>query len=271
MSHTRCPCSHGVGSTLQLQIENLTKRFPSPRGDVVALSGVSITARHDEFLCIVGPSGCGKSTLLRLVAGLIEPTAGAITFSGWAAAPRCAMVFQEAGLFAWLSILDNVAFGLEAHGMARRDRCGRAKEFLARMGLSDFAGHYPHELSGGMRQRAAIARALVTKPDILLMDEPFRALDAQTRLVLQDELLQLWRERALMVLFVTHDIEESILLGQRVLVLSGRPGRVLSEINVSLEQPRDLTGRSHPQLEEMRWRIWKTLEPEARLSAGAPR
>ncbi len=248
----------------QLQVTNLAKRFPSPRGDVMALQGVSFAVCQNEFICLVGPSGCGKSTLLRLLAGLIQPTAGTIAFAGWSATPRCAMVFQDAGLFAWLNILDNVALGLEAQGIALSDRYRQTTDLLAQMGLSDFARHYPHELSGGMRQRAAIARALVTRPDILLMDEPFRALDAQTRLVLQDDLLRLWSERPLMVLFVTHDIEESILLGQRVLVLSGRPGRILTEVQVSLEQPRDLTGRIHPELEEMRWRIWKMLEPEAR-------
>lgn len=252
----------------QLQVTNLAKRFPSPRGDVLALQGVSFAVLQDEFICLVGPSGCGKSTLLRLLAGLIQPTAGTIAFIGWPAAPRYAMVFQDAGLFAWLSVQDNVAFGLETHGVARSARRQRASALLERMGLGDFAGHYPHELSGGMRQRAAIARALVTEPDILLMDEPFRALDAQTRLVLQDDLLRLWSERPLLVLFVTHDIEEAILLGNRVLVLSGRPGRVLTEVNVPLEQPRDLTGRSHPEMEALRWRIWKLLEPEVRQRVG---
>ena len=249
---------------MHLQIENLTRRFESLRGDVDALSGVSFSARQNEFVCIVGPSGCGKTTLLRLIAGLIQPSAGSITFAGWESVPRCAMVFQDAGLFAWLNILDNVALGLEARGVPLAERSRRATELLVRMGLGDFASHFPHELSGGMRQRAAIARALVTRPDILLMDEPFRALDAQTRLVLQDELLKLWNERPLLVLFVTHDIEEAILLGSRVLVLSGRPGRIVSEIEVPLEQPRDLTGRSHPELEALRWRIWKLLEPEVR-------
>jgi len=249
---------------VHLQIENLTRRFESLRGDVDALSGVSFSARQNEFVCIVGPSGCGKTTLLRLIAGLIQPSAGSITFVGWESVPRCAMVFQDAGLFAWLNILDNVALGLEARGVPLAERSRRATELLVRMGLGDFASHFPHELSGGMRQRAAIARALVTRPDILLMDEPFRALDAQTRLVLQDELLKLWNERPLLVLFVTHDIEEAILLGSRVLVLSGRPGRIVSEIEVPLEQPRDLTGRSHPELEALRWRIWKLLEPEVR-------
>ncbi|MBI5651224.1 MAG: ABC transporter ATP-binding protein [Chloroflexi bacterium] len=247
--------------TAQFQVTNLNKNFSSPRGDVIALEGVSFVVSQDEFVCIVGPSGCGKSTLLRLIAGLTEPTGGIVNFSGWLSTPRRAMVFQDTGLFAWLNILENVAFGLETQGIAQNERHQRASELIARMGLSDFARHYPYELSGGMRQRVAIARALVTEPDILLMDEPFRTLDAQTRLVLQDELLRLWRERPMMVLFVTHDIEEAILLGNRVLVLSNRPGHILAEIVVPLEQPRNLTGRSHPEIEALRWQIWKMIEP----------
>jgi NitT/TauT family transport system ATP-binding protein len=212
----------------------------------------------------VGPSGCGKSTLLRLVAGLTRPTHGAVEFSNWPTTPRCAMVFQDPGLFPWLSVVDNVAFGLETQGVARDARRRQAVALLERMGLIAFAQHYPHEMSGGMRQRAAIARALIIEPDILLMDEPFRALDAQTRLVLQEELRRLVEERPRMVLFVTHDIEEAILLGDRVLVMSGRPGRILTEIDVPLGRPRSLTGYSHPEIEELRWQIWRLLEPQVR-------
>jgi NitT/TauT family transport system ATP-binding protein len=247
--------------TAQLQVAQLNKNFASPRGDVRALDGVSFSVFQDEFVCIVGPSGCGKSTLLRLIAGLTEPTGGSVNFFGWSAAPRRAMVFQDTGLFAWLNILDNVAFGLEAQGIAQNERHRRARALIARMGLDDFARHYPHELSGGMKQRVAIARALVTEPAILLMDEPFRTLDAQTRLILQDELLRLWSARPMLVLFVTHDIEEAILLGNRVLVLSRRPGHILAEINVPLEQPRHLIGRGHPEIESLRWQIWKMIEP----------
>jgi NitT/TauT family transport system ATP-binding protein len=253
---------------MQLQIKNLGKRFSSPRGDTVALQGVSFTAAQNEFVSIVGPSGCGKTTLLHLVAGLLSPTDGSMILDG-PQAPRCAMVFQEPGLFPWLSILDNVAFGLEAQGVPPVERRRRAGQMIARMGLQEFAGHYPYELSGGMRQRAAIARALVTEPDLLLMDEPFRSLDAQMRTLLQQELVQLWNERPILVLFVTHDIEEALLLGQRVLVLSRRPGHVLAEFPVPLEQPRDLTRRAHPEIEELRWRIWKLLEPNLQVESRA--
>lgn len=248
-----------------LRVTDLAKAYTSPRGDVPALAGMSLEVRGDEFACVVGPSGCGKSTLLRLVAGLSEPTEGQVSYVNWPAAPRRAMVFQDPGLFPWLSVLDNVAFGLETQGVPRDERRARARALLKRMALESFADHYPHELSGGMRQKAAIARALLVEPDILLMDEPFRALDAQTRLILQEELLRLVEERPLMVLFVTHDIEEAILLGDRVVVLSGRPAHVLTEVVVPLGRPRHLTEGSHPEIEELRWRIWKLLKPEMSL------
>ena len=246
----------------QMRMANLTKSYPSPRGTVTALDGMSLVVRADEFVCLVGPSGCGKTTLLRLVAGLLDPTEGRVTFEDWPQAPRAAMVFQDPGLFPWLSVLDNVAFGLETQGMARSERRAMALEMLGQVGLEAFAAHYPHELSGGMRQKAAIARALVVEPDILLMDEPFRALDAQTRLVLQEDLRRLVEQRPRMVLFVTHDIEEAILLGDRLLVLSGRPARVVKEIVVPLGRPRRLTNGNHPDIEELRWEIWRLLKPE---------
>ncbi|MBK8048537.1 MAG: ABC transporter ATP-binding protein [Anaerolineales bacterium] len=253
-----------------LRVDQLMKRFVSQRGDVLALDRVSFAASAGEFVCLVGPSGCGKSTLLRLIAGLLAPTAGNVVFTPGQAQPQIAMVFQDAGLFPWLRVVDNVAFGLEARGMAPAVRRNEALELLQRTGLAEFAGHYPYELSGGMQQRVALARALVTQPDLLLLDEPFRALDAQTRLLMQEQLLRLWEARACLVLFVTHDIEEAILLGDRVLVMSGRPGQILMELDVPLSRPRDLSGRSHVEIEEMRWRIWKMLEPAARSSLALP-
>lgn len=241
---------------MELQVSHISKIYASPRGEVVALRDLWFAARRGELVTIVGPSGCGKSTLLRLIAGLILADSGEITFPDWATVPQRAMVFQDAALFPWMSVIDNVAFGLETGGVALAERHQRAGILLQRMGLAGFAAHYPRELSGGMRQRAAIARALLTEPDILLLDEPFRALDAQTRLVMQADLLQLWTDRPQTVLFVTHDIEEAILLGDRVLVMSERPGRILTEIEVPLTRPRDLTGRSHPEIEELRFDAW---------------
>jgi ABC-type nitrate/sulfonate/bicarbonate transport system ATPase subunit len=258
---------------MQLQLTGVTKQYLSPRGAVTALADASFTAAAGEFIALVGPSGCGKSTLLRVVAGLLAPDSGRIEFSGWPAPPKRRLVFQDHSLFPWLTVLDNVAFGLEMAGVVQSARRERALAQLAVMGLADFAGHYPHELSGGMRQRAAIARAFVTQPDILLMDEPLRALDAQMRLVIQAELLALWESTRPMVLYVTHDIEEALLLADRVLVLSGQPGRIREEIPSPCARPRDLTGRSHPEIEELKWRIWSMLEQEVKqklqMSAAA--
>ncbi len=253
----------------RLEVRNLAKTYTSPRGDVDALGQVTFSAQCDEFVALVGPSGCGKSTLLRLIAGLLTPDVGEIVFPGWPALPKRRLVFQDSALFPWLSLLENVAFGLEMEGVVQSVRRERALRQLDQMGIAEFAEHYPHELSGGMRQRGALARALVTEPHILLMDEPFRSLDAQTRLIMQEELLRLWSGGPQMVVFVTHDIEEALLLGDRVLVMSGRPGRILTEINVPLGRPRDLTGRSHPEIEELRWQIWKMLESAVRLNPDA--
>ncbi|MCX6033085.1 MAG: ABC transporter ATP-binding protein [Chloroflexi bacterium] len=258
--------------TAQLQISGLRKGFASPRGDVMAVQGLSLAASQGEFVAIVGPSGCGKSTLLRLVAGLLPPDGGELTFAGWSQPPKRRLVFQDHALFPWMTVADNVAFGLEMDGVAKPARRERALAQLATMGIAEFAGHYPHELSGGMRQRAAIARAFVTQPDILLMDEPLRALDAQMRLVIQEELLALWEKTRPMVLYVTHDIEEALLLADRVLVMSGQPGRIREEIRPPFGRPRDLTGRGHPEVEELKWRIWSMLEQEVKqkLRAAAP-
>jgi NitT/TauT family transport system ATP-binding protein len=248
----------------QLQVTNLAKRFPSPRGDVMALQGVSFAASQGEFVAVVGPSGCGKSTLLRLVAGLLAAASNEILFAGWLEPPKRRLVFQDHALFPWMTVIDNVAFGLEMEGAAPAARRARALSQLTTMGMADFAGHYPYELSGGMRQRVAIARAFVTESDILLMDEPLRALDAQMRLVIQEELLALWEAQKPMVLYVTHDIEEALLLADRVLVMSGQPGRIREEIRPPFGRPRDLTGRDHPELEELKWHIWNLLEREVR-------
>ncbi len=249
---------------MQLQITNLVQRFASPRGPVLALQDFSASVAPGEFVCVVGPSGCGKSTLLRLIAGLLTPTAGSLRFEGWPRMPKRRLVFQDHTLFPWMTVADNVAFGLEMDGIPAAARAESARQQLARMGMADFANHYPHELSGGMRQRAAIARAFVTGPDILLMDEPLRALDAQMRLVIQEELLSLWQALRPMVVYVTHDIEEALLLADRVLVMSGQPGHVREEIRPPFGRPRDLTGRNHPELEELKSQIWRLLEQEVR-------
>lgn len=251
----------------------LSHAYRVPGGAVPALAGISFTAAEHEFVCLVGPSGCGKTTLLKIVAGLIVPDAGEVVFSGNGEGdrPRTAMVFQDHGLFPWMSVIDNVAFCLEMRGVGRRERRERARAFVDRFGLGAFADRHPAELSMGMRQRVGIARAFLVNPRILLMDEPFGALDAQTKTVLQEELLRLWHEQFQTVLYVTHDIEEALLLGDRILVLSGRPARILEDVAVPLARPRGLSDRDRPEVLDLKWKIWKTLETEVRntLSSGA--
>jgi NitT/TauT family transport system ATP-binding protein len=244
----------------------IRKAYPSSQGEIEALSQIEFEVNEQEFICIVGPSGCGKSTLLKIIAGLIEPSQGSIVFhqplhNGQL---RSAMVFQEQAVFPWMTVLDNVAFGLETQGMEKRARREKASEFLNKVGLGKFSLVYPHELSGGMRQRVAILRAFLADPQILLMDEPFGPLDSQTRIVMQEELLKIWKAHKKTVIYVTHDIEEAILLGDRVLVMSGRPGHIREEIQVKLARPRQLILRDHPQVIEMKWHIWKMLEDEVK-------
>ena len=243
--------------------------FNGRAGELVALQGVEFHVSAGEFVCLVGPSGCGKSTLLKLVAGLLQPTQGELWFDG-SGRPRSAMVFQDHGLFPWLSIADNVAFGLEAEGTARPERRSRALGLLEQLGLGSFADSYPHELSGGMQQRAAIARAMLTRPQMLLMDEPFSALDAQSKLVLMEELLRLWKDQGQTVVYVTHDIEEAVLLGDRVLIMSGRPGHIQEAVEVPLPRPRDLKDRGREDVREMTWHIWKAIEGQVRRNLHVP-
>lgn len=255
-----------------LSCHQLGKTYSTRTSPLIALDNISLNIAEGEFVCLIGPSGCGKSTLLRLIAGLEKPSAGQITF---ATAPptgkqQTAMIFQEHGLFPWMTVLDNMAFGLEMQGVSKQERHLRAHRFVERLGLQGFAYRFPHELSGGMRQRVAVGRAWLAGADLLLMDEPFGALDAQTRLLLQEELLQIWKEQRKTVFYVTHDIEEAILLGDRVLIMSKRPSRILEEIPIPLARPRHLIGQPTAQeqtvITENRWHIWKMLETEVRRS-----
>ena len=233
----------------------------------MALQDVTFDVKKHEFLSIVGPSGCGKTTLLKIIAELIEPTGGILRFGRHQNGRlRGAVVFQEHGLYPWMTVRDNVAFGMEMQGSGRAESRQAADHFIAKVGLSQFALSHPHELSGGMRQRVNLARALLADPQMLLMDEPFGSLDAQTRLVLQEELLRIFTRERREVIFITHDIEEAILLSDRVLVMSGNPGRILEEIPIPLKRPRDLTGRAHGELAEIKWTIWKTISDEVRRS-----
>jgi NitT/TauT family transport system ATP-binding protein len=249
---------------------HLSRAFDGRTGTVLALEDVTFGVADREFVCIVGPSGCGKTTLLRLIAGLVAPTSGKIVFESGTLDGhlRSALVFQEHGLFPWMDVLDNVAFGLEMQGMGRPERRDRAQAFIEQIGLGGFGRSLPHELSVGMRQRVGIARAFVADPHMLLMDEPLGSLDAQTKLVLQQELLRIWKDHQKLVVFVTHDIEEAIRLGDRVLVMTGRPGRIREDLPIPAERPRDLTS-SRPELTEIKWHIWKLLEEEVRASLNA--
>jgi NitT/TauT family transport system ATP-binding protein len=247
----------------RLIARDVGQTYSSARGDVEALRNVSFEVGRHEFVSIVGPSGCGKTTLLKVIAGLMEPTRGRVDILERSGARQaCGLVFQDHGLLPWRSVLENVGFGLQLGGMPREEWEQKARSFLDRIGLGGFLHHYPHELSAGMRQRVGIARAFVTDCDVLLLDEPFGALDAQTKLVLHDELLRLWRDDRRSVVHVTHDIEEAIILGDRVLVMSGRPGSILEDVPVPIPRPRD--ARSVHQISDLRWHVWGLLERTVR-------
>jgi NitT/TauT family transport system ATP-binding protein len=226
----------------RLTLDGLAMRFRTRRGDTInALEGISFEVRDREFAVLVGTSGCGKSTILRLVAGLFPPSEGRVLLDGHAVSGPGAdrgMVFQAYTLFPWLTVQRNVEFGPRLRGLAPGERRALAQRFLAQVGLKGFEGVYPKELSGGMMQRVAIARALANDPAVLLMDEPFGALDAQTRTLMGELLLRVWGDAAKTVLFVTHDIEEALFLGDRVFVMTARPGRIREEIAVPLPRPR---------------------------------
>jgi NitT/TauT family transport system ATP-binding protein len=234
-----------------VEIQALSKRYAVDDGEIVALSSISASIAESEFVCLLGPSGCGKSTLLKIVAGLIEPSGGSILINGRAVrgpGPDRAVVFQDYALFPWMTVAENVEFGLAARGVDGGRRRGVSTELLRAVDLSEFAGKYPHHLSGGMKQRVSIARALAVDPMLLLMDEPFGALDAQTRFVMQQELLRIWRSYRKTVLFVTHSIDEALYLGDRVLVMTARPGRIKEEMRVSQPRPRDIAGAEFTSL-----------------------
>ncbi len=239
------------------------------RSPVTALSDFHVGVGRGEFVSLVGPSGCGKSTFLNVVLGLLRPDAGEVRVDGrrvqGPAADR-AMVFQEFGLLPWRTVEANIALGLELRGVPPSQRHRHAAELIQLVGLSGFERHYPHELSGGMKQRVGLARALATDPEILLMDEPFAALDAQTRDLMQAELLTIWERTRKTVLFVTHSIEEAAYLSDRVVVLSARPGRQKAEIPVKLPRPRDYEMRLTPEFNELKSAIWNALKDE--LKAG---
>jgi NitT/TauT family transport system ATP-binding protein len=237
---------------------------------LTALLNIHLEVREGELLCIVGPSGCGKSTLLNLMAGLDRPTAGEVWMDGRPVdGPETnrILIFQELGLFPWLTVRENVQFGLRMNGSTKRECRARAQHYLRLVHLSHFEESYIHQLSGGMKQRVALARALATEPDVLLMDEPFGALDAQTRDLLHDELEQIWRETGRTIIFVTHNVREAVRLGDRVVLLTFRPGLIKSEFHVQLPRPRHLEDpevavTAREILAQLREEIHKAIEVE---------
>jgi NitT/TauT family transport system ATP-binding protein len=246
-----------------IALRRVSKRFASQTGPAVeALQDVSFELPAGSFSVVLGPSGCGKTTLLRLVDGLITPDSGQVQVEGGPPqpGPGIGVVFQSFRLLPWRSVAQNVGFVLEVARVSRSDRRERVAEALATVGLTRFADAYPAELSGGMKQRAALARALVTQPRVLLMDEPFASLDAQSRELMQAELLRIWQKRRCLVLFVTHSVDEALLLGERVILMAPRPGRVAEIVAVNIPQPRSGdAARAHPRFLELRAYLWERI------------
>jgi NitT/TauT family transport system ATP-binding protein len=248
--------------TSTIEVDGVGVTFESEESSVVALQGVNLRVGPGEFVSCVGPSGCGKTTLLRVLAGGLEPTTGSVRFGDGRG--RVGVVFQEHSLLPWRTALDNVAYGLELANVGKQRRRQIAGEYLELVGLGGFEHCYPRQLSGGMRQRANLARALAIDPDVLLMDEPFAALDAQTKEVMQAELLRVWAELGHTVVFITHQIDEAIYLADRVIAMSRRPGEIKAELAIDLERPRPLSIKRDPRFVEYADEVWSLLGHEIR-------
>ncbi|RYY88793.1 MAG: ABC transporter ATP-binding protein [Comamonadaceae bacterium] len=254
-----------------LEVKGVAKTFPGRDGGTVALQATDLLVQENDFITILGPSGCGKSTLLRMVAGLDTPSAGAIALDGKPVTGPGAdrgMVFQSYTLFPWLTVLQNVCFGLREKGMPLKQQQDIAQQFIVKVGLRGFEHHFPKQLSGGMQQRTALARALANDPRILLMDEPFGALDHQTRELMQELLLGIWEEERKTVLFVTHDIDEAIFMANRVVVMSARPGRIKCDLPVPLAHPRHYAVKTTPTFMELKARLTEEIRVEVQRAAG---
>ena len=257
-----------------LLIEGLSRVFPGVRGGAPtrALEPTDLAVAENDFITILGPSGCGKSTLLRIVAGLDRPTTGRVLLDGRAVTGPGAdrgMVFQSYTLFPWLTVAENIAFGLTERGVPASERRDIVAAYIEKVGLRGFERHYPKQLSGGMQQRTAIARALANDPEILLLDEPFGALDNQTRSLMQELLLGIWERERKTVLFVTHDIEEAIFLASRTIVMTARPGRIKAEVPVDLPHPRHYRMKTSPEFSRLKARLTEEIRVEAVLAAHA--
>jgi NitT/TauT family transport system ATP-binding protein len=254
-----------INKKQRIEVSGVGKHF----GDLEVFKDINLSFGEREIVTIVGPSGCGKTTLLRCIDGLIPITKGDININGQRITEPTegiAMVFQHFGLFPWKTVEQNVAYGLKLAHLPSDEINVRVPKFINMVGLTGFEGSYPYQLSGGMQQRCGLARALALEPSVLLMDEPFAAIDAQTREILQLELLKIWDMRPMTMVFVTHSIEEAVLMGHRVVVLKGRPSGVHEVIEVDLPSPRDRATRSHPRFTQIRENVWETLMDEARAA-----
>jgi NitT/TauT family transport system ATP-binding protein len=248
--------------TTKISVRDVRKTFPMGHDEFVALGGVTLDIADNEFVTVVGPSGCGKSTLLNILAGLEEPTGGEALIDGAPVegpGPERGVIFQQYALFPWLTVRQNVEFGLKTKRVAKAQRRERAEHFINMVGLTEFADALPKTLSGGMKQRCAIARAYAADPSILLMDEPFGALDALTRVKLQEQLLQTWSQDTRTVMFITHDVDEAVFLANRVVVMAARPGRVFDVVDVDLPYPRTEDMRLSPEFGALRNRVWHSV------------
>lgn len=255
----------GNNRSTVIKIDNVVKRYNTRNGEVLALSNVDMEIKENEFVCVVGPSGCGKSTLLNMIAGLLEPTEGHIYVNGKlveGTGPERGVVFQQYALFPWMTVLKNVEYAPKLRGMRGKELEEEAMKYLRMVDLEQFAHSYPKELSGGMKQRVAIARAYAANPQVLLMDEPFGALDAQTRVQLQSELLETWEKEQKTCFFITHDVEEAIILATKVVIMSARPGRVKEIVDINIPYPRTQETKMSPEFLEVKNHIWSEVYKE---------
>ena len=255
----------GEDRLVKIKIDKVYKEYVGRNGKMIALNGVDLDIKENEFICVVGPSGCGKSTLLNIIAGLLEPTSGAVYLDGKrveGTGVERGVVFQQYALFPWRTVLKNVMFGLEMKKTPKAEAESIARKYIEAVGLKGFENSYPKELSGGMKQRVAIARAYAANPEVILLDEPFGALDAQTRVQLQTELLNTWEQERKTCFFITHDVDEAIILAQRVIIMSARPGRIKRIVDIDLPYPRTQATKAEENFLKLKAEIWNEVYQE---------
>jgi len=254
-----------IGFSPKIEVINVSKVFASKDREVIALKDLSFSIQDGEFLVMVGASGCGKTTFLNLIAGFIKPNAGQIFLQGREISginPQCGMIFQHYALFPWKTVQENVEFGLKMKRLPKKNRRAKATEFIEMVGLKGFENSYPHTLSGGMKQRVSIARALANDPEVMLLDEPFAALDAMTRQVLQEQLVNIYEESKRTIIFITHSIDEALLLASRIIIMTARPGRIAQDIVNDLPYPRNASVQLSERYNELKKQIWDSVQAE---------